>query len=150
MKKVVRIGKGRKVQVMPRQACRTMPGGEEVDSIVEVIQALIPLGLAAVEEALGQELRRLAGERYQRTGRPPGHVRWGSQPGSVYLLDQKVPLQVPRVRDRRRHCEVSRWKPTCGCRSPGTATAGSCVGSCWARARGATGSVPRRCPKPLG
>ena len=102
MKKLVRIRKGRKGQVMLRQAVRALPGGGEVDSVVEVIQALIPLGLAAVEEALRGEVRRLAGERYQRLGRPPGHVRWGSQPGSVYLLDQKLPVAVPWVRDRLR------------------------------------------------
>jgi transposase-like protein len=71
-----------------------------------VIQALIPLGLAAVEGALQGEVRRLAGARYQRTGRPLGHVRWGRQRGSVYLLDQKLPVLVPRVRDRRRACEL--------------------------------------------
>ena len=29
-----------------------------------------------------------------------GHVRWGRQRGSVYLADQKLPIQVPRVRNR--------------------------------------------------
>ena len=27
-------------------------------------------------------------------------VRWGRQRGSVYLADQKLPIQVPRVRNR--------------------------------------------------
>jgi len=106
MKKVVRIARGRKVKAMPAQVLAALPEGGEVESLVEVIQALIPLGLVAVEEALSREVRRLAGERYQRQGRPPGRVRWGSQRGSVYLLDQKVPVQVPRVRDRRRPCEI--------------------------------------------
>ncbi len=106
MKRVVRIQQGRQVRVMPPQVLRTLPGEGEVESLVEVIQALIPLGLAAVEEALQGEVRRLAGERYQRTGRPPGHVRWGRQRGSVYLLDQKLPVLVPRVRDRQRGGEL--------------------------------------------
>jgi transposase-like protein len=107
MKKVVRLRKARKVKVMPAQVLRTVLGDGDVDSVVEVIQALIPLGLAAVEDALSWEVRRLAGGRYQRSGRPAGRVRWGRQPGGpVYLLDQKVPLQVPRVRDRRRRCEI--------------------------------------------
>lgn len=42
----------------------------------------------------------MKGERYQRTGRPPWHVRWGQQPGSVSLLDHTLSIQVPRVRDR--------------------------------------------------
>lgn len=106
MTKVVRIRRGCKVKVMPAPVLRTLPGAGEVASLVEVIQALIPLGLAAVEAALSAEVQRLAGVRYQRSGRPPGHVRWGHQRGSVYLLDQKVPLQVPRVRDRRQGGEI--------------------------------------------
>ena len=27
-------------------------------------------------------------------------MRWGAQPGSIFLADQKLPIQVPRVRDR--------------------------------------------------
>lgn len=106
MKKVVRIAQGRKLKVMPALGLRARPGGEDADSVVEVIQALIPLGLAAVEEALQTEVGHLAGERYRRAGRFPGRVRWGRQGGSVYLLDQKVPIEVPRVRDRRRGCEI--------------------------------------------
>ena len=47
-----------------------------------LIQALILLGLKAVEEALQQEVVALAGSA-----------------GSVFLLDQNVPLSVPRGRD---------------------------------------------------
>ena len=52
MKRVVRIGKGRKVQGMLAEVLRAVPGDADVDSLVEVIQLLIPLGLAAVGEAL--------------------------------------------------------------------------------------------------
>ena len=65
-----------------------------------MIQALIPLGLKAVEEALQAEVRALAGARYRHHDGAPGVVRWGKQAGSIYLADQKVPLTVPRVRDR--------------------------------------------------
>src|SRR5205823_7794612 len=33
-------------------------------------------------------------------------VRWGQQPGSIYLADQKLPITVPRVRDQRERREV--------------------------------------------
>jgi transposase-like protein len=33
-------------------------------------------------------------------------VRWGAQPGSIFLADQKLPIQVPRVRDRVAGTEV--------------------------------------------
>ncbi len=51
-------------------------------------------------------MTKLAGERYCRTGGQPGLVRWGQQPGSVYLLDQKLPIVYPRVRDLARKREV--------------------------------------------
>ncbi|MGH9780064.1 MAG: IS256 family transposase [Candidatus Acidiferrales bacterium] len=77
-----------------------------VESRVALIQALIPVGLAAVAEALAAEVTALAGARYARTGGQPTLVRWGQQPGSVYLADQKVPVAVPRVRDQQRQVEV--------------------------------------------
>lgn len=74
-----------------------------------MIQALIPVGLKAVEDALQPEVRLLAGARYahddEHSG-TAGRVRWGKQPGSVFLADQKVPITVPRVRDLGRHGEV--------------------------------------------
>lgn len=66
-----------------------------------MIQALIPLGLRAVEEALLAEVTALAGPRYARDDAHPDIMRWGTQAGSIYLADQKLPITVPRVRDRR-------------------------------------------------
>ena len=71
-----------------------------VDTLVELIQALIPLGLMAVGDCLKADVARLAGARYRRGDGLAGHVRWGRQRGSVYLADQKLPIQVPRVRNR--------------------------------------------------
>jgi putative transposase len=36
----------------------------------------------------------------------PGHCRWGGQPGSLYLADQKVQTRVPRVRNVAENKEV--------------------------------------------
>ena len=67
------------------------------DSRIELIQALIPLGLKAVEEMLQEEVANIAGERYQHHS---GDLkRWGSNPGSVYVGGQKLGVSVPRVRD---------------------------------------------------
>jgi transposase-like protein len=71
-----------------------------------MIEALIPLGLRAVEDALQQEVRALAGVRYAHEDGHPGIARWGQQPGSIYLADQKLPIAVPRVRDRAARREV--------------------------------------------
>lgn len=65
---------------------------------VEIIQMLIPLGLEAMAAILQEEVRSLTGQMYERGYR---HQRWGSNPGSGYLGDQKVKLdKVPRVRNK--------------------------------------------------
>ena len=73
---------------------------------VAMIQALIPLGLRAVEEALQAEVTALAGARYVHEDGRDGVVRWGTQRGSVFLADQKLAIDVPRVRDQRTAREV--------------------------------------------
>jgi transposase-like protein len=74
-----------------------------LDTRVAMIQALLPLGLKAVNDVLQEEVTQLAGARYSRGG---GYARWGGQQGSVYLADQKVSVRVPRVRDTVRDQEV--------------------------------------------
>jgi len=71
-----------------------------------MIQALIPLGLRAVEDALQEEVLALAGARYAHGDGHAGVVRWGTQRGSIYLADQKLPISVPRVRDRAEGTEI--------------------------------------------
>lgn len=83
-----------------------MPAAEQVDTTVALIQALIRLGLKAVEEALEAEVTTLAGEWYRRSGGRPGVVRWSQERGSVYLADQKLPITYQRVGDRARNTEV--------------------------------------------
>ena len=75
----------------------------DIDVKVALIQALIPQGLEAVNEKLQEEVNRLAGKVY-RHGKE--NTRWGRQPGSVYLSDQKVPILVPRIRNKLRNIEV--------------------------------------------
>ena len=48
----------------------------------------------------------MAGARYVHGEKPPGVVRWGRQPGSIYLADQKLPIPVPRVRHHATRTEV--------------------------------------------
>ena len=55
-----------------------------LDMRIELIQALIPLGLEAVAEELRNEVTRLTGVKNSRKGSNTPNRRWGSQPGSVY------------------------------------------------------------------
>lgn len=72
----------------------------DLDAKVEAIRGLIPLGLMHVQELLDQEVLALAGPRRAREDGSPG-MRYGSNPGSVRLADQRVPIRVPRVRSER-------------------------------------------------
>jgi hypothetical protein len=53
----------------------------ESESRLAMIQMLIPLGLAAVEEELQSEVMRIAGGRYSRD--LPQYKRWGHNRGSA-------------------------------------------------------------------
>ncbi len=71
--------------------------GFDVETKVECIRALIPLGLLRIHELLEEEVCTLAGTRYARkTAQFPGR-RHGSNPGSVQLAAQRHPLRIPRV-----------------------------------------------------
>ena len=100
VRQIKRKGKDVSLRAVPVTAA------PDLDARVALIQALIPVALDKVHEALKAEVQSLAGERYARTGRQPGHVRWTPQRGSIYLADQKIPIVVPRVRDRLRNQEV--------------------------------------------
>jgi len=89
-----------------QQALPLDDGTVTTPGAVAMIQALIPLGLRAVEEALQAEVTALAGARYARDDDRPEIVRWGKQAGSIFLADQKLPVEVPRVRDRGTGREV--------------------------------------------
>ncbi len=106
MKRVFRVTTPGKVKDIGLRGLGERPDVEHLDVKVALIQALIPIGLQAVQELLEAEVRELAGARHQRTGRQPGCVRWGQQRGSIYLADQKLPVTHTRVRDRQRNQEV--------------------------------------------
>ena len=70
----------------------------EVDAKVELIRSLVPLGLMHIEELLDEEVTALAGERDARKAPSVGGRRHGSNPGTVGLAGQRVPIRVPRIR----------------------------------------------------
>ena len=71
--------------------------GFDVDSKLECIHALIPLGLMRIQELLEDEVGALAGARYARKSSLLPGRRHGSNPGSVQLAGQRHPFQIPRV-----------------------------------------------------
>ena len=73
-------------------------GDASLDAKVELIQQLIPLGLLFIEDLLQADVADLAGARYARTPGAGDIVRHGSNPGTVRLAGQRVPVRIPRVR----------------------------------------------------
>jgi putative transposase len=104
MRKVARRKIGRKAEV--RMTSPAAAALTELDTRIEMIQALIPVGLEAVEAELQRAVEELAGPRYQRGPTDRRYYRWGREEGSVYLADQKVPVRVPRLRDIHEGREV--------------------------------------------
>ena len=98
VKRVVNIG-----EVAPE----AVVGVDALDGRIEAIQLLIPLGLQAVAAELERAVVELAGARYERKAADQPLRRWGSQRGSVYLGDQKLPVEVPRVRNVADDSEIS-------------------------------------------
>ena len=69
-----------------------------LDAKVEMIRSLVPLGLMHVHELLEDEVKALAGERCSRKDELERGRRHGSNPGTVGLGGQRVPIRVLRVR----------------------------------------------------
>ena len=90
-KKKRRLGK---VRMMSREEY----AAGDLDAKVEMIRSLVPLGLLHVQELLDEEVTALAGERYARKEEATRARRHGSNPGTVGLAGQRVPVRVPRVR----------------------------------------------------
>jgi hypothetical protein len=68
MNSVVQIQQQGKVKGVRVSAAASELPTEEIETKVALIQALIPLGLQAIGEALDAEVTALAGTRYCRTG----------------------------------------------------------------------------------
>jgi len=83
-----------KVEIVDREEY----GELALDAKVELIRTLVPLGLMHVQELLDQEVTALAGERYARKEESLRGRRHGSNPGTVGLAGQRIPVRVPRVR----------------------------------------------------
>lgn len=104
----------RKTKIVSMELMKNMlEKAQAVNARAELIQMLIPLGLNAVGEELQKEVKHLAGAKHSREGVAS---RWGEQPGSVYLGDEKFRIEVPRLRDTDKDKEI----PLQSYQSPGS------------------------------
>ena len=59
------------------------------------------ISLMLIDEILEDEVRKYSGDRYSREKPHNGrYSRWGSNPGSVWVGDEKVSIDIPRLYDK--------------------------------------------------
>ena len=95
---IVRKRKKSKVMGNPEVISRQDIEAMQVDARLELIRSLIPLGLSHVMEELDREVVSLAGARYRRKTGEAVPSRHRTNPGSVKLAGQTLPIRVPRLR----------------------------------------------------
>lgn len=75
---------------------------QPLDVKLEVMNSHLSLCQILANQIMKEELVTLAGERYSRNKPEEDQVkysRWGSNPGSIRIGDQRLSVDVPRVRD---------------------------------------------------
>ncbi len=70
----------------------------------QIEQLASAAGLRVIECAIGEEVRQRTGEKYRRDGGDA--YRWGSQGGYAMFAGRKVPIQKPRIQDKKTGREV--------------------------------------------
>ena len=112
-KKVRKLGA---IDIIRREAYADL----ELDAKVELIRALVPLGLLHVQELLDQEVTALAGARYARKDESVEGRRHGSNPGTVGWRGSVCRFVCPAFATSRG--ARSRCDPTRRCVAIGTWT----------------------------
>ena len=107
---IVRERKKSKVMGQPATISRQDIAAMQVDARLDLIRALIPLGLAYVAAELEQEIVSLAGVRHSRKADQGAPSRHGTNPGSVKLAGQSIPIRVPRLRNRDGEVPLARYE----------------------------------------
>lgn len=74
---------------------------QPVDVKMQLLGHHMELCRLLINALLQEEVEQYAGNRYQRGGSNGRYYRWGYNPGSVKLGSEKLPVEVPRLRDRQ-------------------------------------------------
>ena len=71
---------------------------QPLDVKMEVMQSHLSICQIIANQIMNEELIRLAGERYSRDKPMDGrYSRWGTNPGSIRIGDQRLKVEVPRI-----------------------------------------------------
>ncbi len=98
MKKYHNTNAGTETPEVPGSIGELMDAG--IDVKLHLIQHHAQLAYMLAQELLQEEVVDLTGSKYERD-KPMGsrYRRWGSNPGSIRINEERVPVRVPRVRD---------------------------------------------------
>jgi len=107
---IVRKRKKSKVMGKPEVISQQEIAAMQVDVRLDLIRALIPIGLSHVAAELDQEVVSLAGALHSRKAGEDAPRRHGTNPGSVKLAGQTIPIRVPRLRDEEGEVPLSCYK----------------------------------------
>ena len=108
--RVVRERKKTKVLGEPYIIKKEEYEGSDLDCRLEMIRALIPIGLIAVYEELDREVDLLAGELYSHKEAGDLGSRHGSNRGTVKLGGRKVAVRVPRIRKKGKEVPLESYR----------------------------------------
>ena len=81
---------------------------QPLDIQYEIFKNYVEIAKLHYNQLMEEELKQKAGEKYQRGKR---YSRWGSNPGSIRIGGEKVPVEVPRLynKEERKTEEVENY-----------------------------------------
>jgi hypothetical protein len=92
------------------EALRDALGGPPATKL-HLIQHHGNMALLLAKQLLEEEVEDLAEERYSHKSRGNSLRRWGTNPGSIRPDGEKVPIDVPRVRDTDLGTDLGEERP---------------------------------------
>jgi putative transposase len=70
---------------------------QPMDLQYQLFQNFLDMAKLHYNQLMEEELKEKAGEKYERGKR---HNRWGNNPGSIRIGEEKIPIEVPRFYDK--------------------------------------------------
>jgi len=71
---------------------------QPIEMQYELFKNFVDIAKMHYNQLVGEELKEKAGEKYERE---KNYSRWGSNPGSIRIGEEKVPVEVPRLYNKQ-------------------------------------------------
>ncbi|MBU0558507.1 MAG: transposase [Bacteroidetes bacterium] len=74
---------------------------QPIETQIELFRHYSEIAKLIANQVFEDEVHQKAGERYQRDGsEEQNYSRWGSNPGSIRIGDERIKMQMPRLYDK--------------------------------------------------